>query len=74
MDYGQITIRAEVTIEEGKIEEYKKLIQQMSGVVAVNEPNTINYKFFLNRDATKCIVFLLLTPFIFNTIDLFCKV
>jgi quinol monooxygenase YgiN len=56
MDYRQITIRAEVTIGEGKIEEYRKLIQQMSGVVEVNEPNTINYQFFLDRDATKCIV------------------
>jgi quinol monooxygenase YgiN len=56
MDYRQITIRAEVIIEEGKIEEYEKLILQMSGVVAANEPNTMNYKFFLNRDATKCIV------------------
>src|SRR5918999_6402778 len=56
MDYRQITIRAEVIIEEGKIEEYEKLILQMSGVVAANEPNMMNYKFFLNRDATKCIV------------------
>jgi quinol monooxygenase YgiN len=56
MDCRQITIRAEVTIEEGKIEEYKKLIKQISGVVEFNEPNTINYIFFLNKDATKCVV------------------
>jgi quinol monooxygenase YgiN len=56
MDYRQITIRAEVTIEEGKIDEYKELIKQMSGVVEFNEPNTINYQFFLNKDATKCVV------------------
>lgn len=49
-------MRAEFTIEEGKIEEYKKLIQEMSRVVEDSEPDTINYKFYLNRDETKCIV------------------
>jgi quinol monooxygenase YgiN len=49
-------LRAEFTIEEGKIEEYKKLIEEMSRVVEASEPDTINYEFYLNRDETKCIV------------------
>src|ERR671939_2222018 len=55
--HKQIHFRAEFTIEEGKIEEYKKLVQDMSRVVEANEPNTINYQFYLNRDETKCIVY-----------------
>ncbi len=57
MNHDQIHFRAEFTIDEGKIEEYKKLVQDMSRVVEANEPDTINYQFYLNRDETKCIVY-----------------
>jgi quinol monooxygenase YgiN len=57
MKHDQIQFRAEFTIQEGKIEEYKKLVQDMSRVVKANEPDTINYQFYLNRDETKCIVY-----------------
>ena len=53
----QIQFRAEFTIQEGKIEEYKKLVQEMSRVVEANEPDTISYQFYLNRDETKCVVY-----------------
>jgi quinol monooxygenase YgiN len=56
MEHNQIHLRAEFTIEEGKIEEFKKLVQDMSRVVEANEPDTINYQFYLNRAETKCIV------------------
>ena len=56
MEHNQIHFRAEFTIEEGKIEEYKKLVQEMSKVVEANEPDTINYQFYINRAETKCIV------------------
>jgi quinol monooxygenase YgiN len=56
MKHNQIHFRAEFTIEEGKIEEFKKLVQDMSRVVEAKEPDTINYQFFLNRAETKCIV------------------
>jgi quinol monooxygenase YgiN len=55
-DYSSIHFRAEVTIGEGKKEEYKKLVQDMSRAVEVNEPGTLHYQFYLNRDETKCIV------------------
>ena len=56
MEHTQIDFRAEFTIKEGKIEEYKKLVQDMSRIVEANEPDIINYEFYLNRDETKCIV------------------
>jgi quinol monooxygenase YgiN len=56
MEHNQIHFRAEFTIEEGKTEEYKKLVQDMSRVVEANEPDTINYQFYINRAETKCIV------------------
>jgi quinol monooxygenase YgiN len=57
MKHNQIQFRAEFIIEEGKIEEYKKLVQEMSRVVEANEPDTISYQLYLNRDETKCIVY-----------------
>jgi quinol monooxygenase YgiN len=56
MEHTQLHFRAEFTIEEGKKDEYKKLIQEMSRMVEANEPDTINYQFYLNRDETKCMV------------------
>ena len=55
MENNQIEFRAEFIIEDGKIEEYKKLIQGMSKMVEVNEPNTTTFQFYLDRSETKCI-------------------
>lgn len=49
MEHNQVHVRAEFTIEEGKIEECKKMVQKMSRVVEDSEPGTINYRFYLNR-------------------------
>ena len=56
MGRNQIHFRVEFTIKEGKIDEYKKLVQDMSKVVEANEPDTVSYQFYLNSDETKCIV------------------
>ena len=56
MNTNQIDVRAEFNIEKGKIEEFKKLIQDMSRMVENNEPDTINYQFYLNGSETKCMV------------------
>ncbi len=56
MDLNQIHFRAEITIEEGKIEDFKKLIQDMSKAVEANEPETIEYQFYIDGTGTKCIV------------------
>ena len=57
MKQDQIEFRAEFTIQEGKMEEYKKLVQEMSRVVEGNEPDTIRYQFYLDSSETKCIVY-----------------
>ena len=56
MDKHQIHFRAELTIKEGNTEEFKKLIQDLSKVVEANEPDTIEYQFYVNGSETKCIV------------------
>ena len=48
--------RAEFTISEGKIKQYRKLVKEMSKVVKVNEPDTINYQFYFDESGTRCIV------------------
>lgn len=53
---SQIHIQAEFVIAKEKIAEYKKLIRQMSRLVKSNEPDTLEYKFYLSKDGTKCIV------------------
>jgi quinol monooxygenase YgiN len=56
MNNNQIHVRAEFNIENGKIEEFKKLVLDMSRIVENNEPDTKNYQFYLNRSETKCMV------------------
>lgn len=53
---SRIHVRAEFIIEEGKIEEFKKLVQEMSRAVEASEPGTIEYEFYLDSDGTKCVV------------------
>jgi quinol monooxygenase YgiN len=56
MVHNEVRYRVELTIEGSKIEEYKKLVQDMVRLVKVNEPDTINYEFYLNKSETSCIV------------------
>ena len=56
MRENQIHFRAEITIQEGKIEEFKKLVQVVSRMVQANEPDTIHYQFYLNSSEPMCIV------------------
>jgi quinol monooxygenase YgiN len=56
MNNNRIHIRVEFIIKEGKIDEFKKLVQDMSRMVETNEPDTIDYEFYLNSDETKCVV------------------
>ena len=56
MKHNQIHFNTEFIINEGKKEEYKKLIQEMSRMVEASEPDTITYEFYLNKDETECIV------------------
>jgi quinol monooxygenase YgiN len=58
MDQNPLHFRAEFTIEEGKREDFKKLIQEMARAVHETEPDTITYQFYLNNkdNTSKCIV------------------
>jgi hypothetical protein len=47
MEHNQIHFRAEFIIDEGKVEEYKEIIQEMSRIVKANELSTTNYEFYL---------------------------
>ena len=57
MEKSQIHFKAELTIQEGKVQEYKKLVQDMSRMVETNEPDAIEYQFYLDGDETKRIVY-----------------
>ena len=56
MQQSPIHFRAEFTIEPWKIEEFKKLVQEMCRAVEANEPDIIGYEFYLNKTETKCLV------------------
>ena len=56
MKKNQVHFRAEITIQEGKIEEFKKLVQVMSRMVEANEPDRIHYQFSLTSSQTMCII------------------
>jgi hypothetical protein len=43
-------------IESSKIEEYKKLVQDMAKVVEADELNAINYEYYLNNAETSVII------------------
>ena len=51
-----IHIRAYFIIEKDNVEQYKKLIREMSEVVETNEPDTLEYQFYLYGAGTKCMV------------------
>jgi quinol monooxygenase YgiN len=56
MDKHQLHFRAEFTIQDGKREAFKELIQEMARAVQEDEPYTITYQFYLNKANAKCIV------------------
>ena len=57
MNLNHIHFRTEVIIEDGKIEEYKKLVFDKSNLVEVTEPGTLNYEFYFDKGDTRCIVY-----------------
>lgn len=57
MTQGQIEWIVEFTIEDGKLEEFKKLVPELVNLVQNNEPGAIRYQWYLgDKDKTKCIV------------------
>ncbi len=52
----EIRFRIELAIEGSKIDEYKKPVQDMVRVLEADEPDTVNYEFYLNKSETICVV------------------
>jgi len=48
-----IHFRVEFIIKDGKTKDFKKLVLNMSRVVEANEPDTISYRFYFDRNETK---------------------
>ncbi len=57
MTPNHIHLRAEIIIEDEKIEEHKKLVLDTSNLVEATEPGTINYEFYFDRGETRFIVY-----------------
>jgi len=53
---NQIRAVAEITIPEGKINEFRKLAAEIIDRVEASEPNTLRYEWFLSSDESKCYV------------------
>ncbi len=56
MAQNEIRFSLELTIEGSKIAECKELVQDMVKVVQANEPDTINYEYYLNNAETSCVI------------------
>ena len=41
-------------IEEGKLEEFKSIVNTMVEITNLNEPNTLVYEYHINEDGTEC--------------------
>ena len=44
----------QVSIKEGKIEDFKSIVNAMIEINDVNEPNTLGYEYYINEDDTEC--------------------
>ena len=44
----------EVAVRPGKLEEFKTLMQEMVEATQANEPDTLNYEWFISHDGTVC--------------------
>lgn len=49
-----VRIDAEFSIQEGKLDEFKKLTSNIVDKVEANEPGMLNYDWYLSGDGSKC--------------------
>ena len=42
--------------KEGRIEEFKRLVEEMGKAIQDNEPGAKRYQFYLNDDETECVL------------------
>ena len=44
----------QLSIKEGKLDDFKAIVNTMVEVTDVNEPNTLVYEYHINEDGTEC--------------------
>ncbi len=51
---GYIVTDFELSIKEGKLDDFKAVVNTMIEMADVNEPNTLVYEYHINEDGTEC--------------------
>ena len=51
---GYIVTDFQLSIKEGKLEDFKSIVNNMVGITELNEPNTLVYEYHINEDGTEC--------------------
>jgi quinol monooxygenase YgiN len=51
---GYIVTDFELSIKDGKLEDFKSIVNTMVEITDVNEPNTLVYEYHINEDGTEC--------------------
>ena len=51
---GYIVTDFQLSIKEGKVEDFKSIVNNMVGITELNEPNTLVYEYHINEDGTEC--------------------
>ena len=49
-----LRVHVELSIPEGKIDEFKRMSDEIVGTVEANEPNTFTYEWYISDDNKKC--------------------
>ncbi|MGO9645124.1 MAG: putative quinol monooxygenase [Candidatus Bathyarchaeia archaeon] len=50
----RVFVHTEFTIASGKVDEFKKIAQELLDVVEEKESKTLRYQWYFNRDQSKC--------------------
>jgi len=51
---GYIVTDFQLSIKEGKLDDFKAVVNTMIEMTDVNEPNTLVYEYCINEDGTEC--------------------
>ena len=51
---GYIVTDFQLSIKEGKLDDFKAIVSSMVEITNLNEPNTLVYEYHINEDGTEC--------------------
>ena len=51
---GYIVTDFQLSIKEGKLDDFKAIVSTMVEITNLNEPNTLVYEYHINEDGTEC--------------------